>query len=140
MKATSKCSIIFLLRYNQDGDVKGKQDNARDNDGPYYIYFKPIWYQKNYLLFLSSINDKHRFGDCMQNVFNDFFKIERFVYQRLAFFYPGSVSWSAMCAVFPGHTHLFLKINVCNFLVNIQWSKHHNSSFLIHHYKENKQT
>ena len=27
----------FLLGYNQDGDVKGKQDNARNNDGPYYI-------------------------------------------------------------------------------------------------------
>ena len=26
--ATSNCSIIFLLRYDQDGDVKGKQDNV----------------------------------------------------------------------------------------------------------------
>ena len=80
VKATSKCSIIFLLCYNQDGDVKGKQDNARNNDGPYFIYFKPTWYRKNYLLrhkqfrqthFFSKIHDKHRFGDCMQNVFND---------------------------------------------------------------------
>ena len=26
--ATSKCSITFLLRYDQDGDVKGKQGNV----------------------------------------------------------------------------------------------------------------
>ena len=26
--ATSKCSIIFLLLYDQDGDVKTKQDNV----------------------------------------------------------------------------------------------------------------
>ena len=26
--ATSKCSIIFLLRYDQDGDFKGKQGNV----------------------------------------------------------------------------------------------------------------
>ena len=26
--ATSKCSITFLLAYNQDGDVKTKQDNV----------------------------------------------------------------------------------------------------------------
>ena len=78
MTATSKCSIIFLLRYNQDGGVKGKQDDARDNasshvrnevelvplacedgdnDGPYYIYLKPIWCLENYLLFLSTIHD-----------------------------------------------------------------------------------
>ena len=25
---TSKCSIYFLLRYDQDGDVKGKQGNV----------------------------------------------------------------------------------------------------------------
>ena len=26
--ATSKCSIIFLLPFDQDGDVKTKQDNV----------------------------------------------------------------------------------------------------------------
>ena len=73
----------------------------------------------------------------MQNVFNDFFKIERKIrIPAPCFFYPGSVGWSAMCAVFPCHNHLFLKINVCNFLVKILRIKHHNYSFLIHHYKE----
>ena len=46
----------------------------------------------------------------MQNVFNDLYA------STLLFFYPGSVGWSAMCEVFPGHNHIFLKINVCNFL------------------------
>ena len=71
----------------------------------------------------------------MQNVFNDFFKIERKIcIPAPCFFYPGSDGWPAICAVFSGHNHLFLKINVCNFLVKIVWIKHHNSSFLIHHY------
>ena len=34
--ATSKCSISFLLPYDQDGDVKTKQDDAQ-------IYFKVIY-------------------------------------------------------------------------------------------------
>ena len=73
----------------------------------------------------------------MQNVFKNFFKIERKIrIPASCFFYPGSVGWSTMCAVFPGHNHLFLKINVCSFLAKILRIKHHNSSFLIHHHKE----
>ena len=62
---------------------------------------------------------------------NDFFKIERKICipAHCFFFYPGSVGWSAKCVVFPGHSHLFLKINVCNFLVKILRNKPHNSSF-----------
>ena len=73
----------------------------------------------------------------MQNVFNDFFKIKRKIrIPAPCFFDPGFVGWSAMCAVFPGHNHIFLNINVCKILVKILRIKHHNSSFLINHYKE----
>ena len=64
------------------------------------------------------------------------FMINSFRIPVPCFIYHGSAGWSSMCAVFPGHNHLFLKINVCNFLVKILRIKHHNSSFLIHHYKE----
>ena len=138
----SKCSIIFLLRYNQDGNVKGKQDNARNNDIPYNIYFKPIWYQENYLLRHKQFRQSHfslKFiiGIVSEIVCRTFSTIR---IPAPCFFYPGSVGCSAMCAVYSGHNHLFLKINVCNFLVKILRIKHHNSSFLIHHNKENKQT
>ena len=115
MTATSKCLIFFFLRYNQGGDVKGKQDNASDNDGSYYIYFKPIWYWENYLLRRKQLRQSHFSLQFMiiivSEIVNDFFKIER--KNRIpapCFFYPGSVGWSAMCAVFPGHNHLLLKI------------------------------
>ena len=32
--ATSKCSITFLLPYDQDGDVKTKQDNVSNTGKP----------------------------------------------------------------------------------------------------------
>ena len=41
--ATSKCSITFLLRYDQDGDDKGKQGKTiRENRAKFQIYFKSI--------------------------------------------------------------------------------------------------
>ena len=41
--ATSKCSITFLLPYDQDGDVKTKHTMSQ-------IYFKSIKYRETYLL------------------------------------------------------------------------------------------
>ena len=42
--AKSMCSITFLLPYDQDGDVKTKQENLSQ------IYFKSIQYWETYLL------------------------------------------------------------------------------------------
>ena len=40
--ATSKCSITFLLPYDQDGDVKTKQDNVSNIFINQYCTGKPI--------------------------------------------------------------------------------------------------
>ena len=130
MTATSKCSIIILLRYNQNGDVRLRENRT--------IYFKLIWYRENYLLRHNQFKQSHFSVQFMISIVSKIVcrTFSKFRIPAPCFFYPGSVGCSAMDAVFAGHNHLFLKINVCNFLFKILRIKHHNSSFLINHYKE----
>ena len=44
-EATSKCSITFLLRYDQDGDDKGKQGKVSN-----ILLSRYSYYQETYLL------------------------------------------------------------------------------------------
>ena len=74
--------ILGQVRYLIVSILKGKQDNVRNNDRPYYMYLKPIWYWENYLLKhkqfrLSHFSLHFMISISSQIICNDFFKIER---------------------------------------------------------------